>query len=167
MIDFLPDASIITTSTKRSSQTLYGSARLEAALHAVFQRMRNKCVARHTNAIVFFDAGHPEYRKAYRKAQIYLPTGSRRGGWAGGAASMNLPLDMFTKDANEKDSKHCHFTQLADLIAYAAFLKLKHENGVLAPWQQACSLGNLYDHVPRPLINLRASTRSPDGIVRI
>lgn len=119
------------------------------------------------NAIVFFDAGHPEYRKLYRKAQKYLPTGSALGGWRDGQFSMSMPLDMFTKDANEKNSKHCHFTQLADLVAYAAFLKVKGERAMLAPWQIQYSLGNLYDSLPTDLVNHRATRQFPDGIVRL
>ena len=75
---------------------------------------------------------------------------------------------MFTKDANEKKSKYCYFTQLADLIAYAAFLKIKKENGNLTDWQVAFDLGSLYDHLPRDRVNTRASNRNPrDGIVRL
>lgn len=167
MVDFVPEASIITVASYRGGRPLYGASRLEAALHALFQRMRKQCLERFANAIVFFDAGHPEYRKLYRKAQVYLPTGSALGSWHGGIFSKNLPLDMFTKDANDKISKHCHFTQLADLIAYAAFLKLKGEHQLLAPWQAQYSLNNLYDSLPTALVNHAASRRFPDGIVRL
>jgi hypothetical protein len=145
---------------------LYGNERLEAALYALFQRMRRQCNARDVNAFVFFDQGHPEYRKLYRQAQVYLPTGSMLGGWPG--ATRNMPLDMFVKDANEKNSKHCQFTQLVDLIAYAAFLKIKGENGVLEPWQAQYSYGNIYDSIPVQYLNDRASFAPPrDGIVRL
>jgi hypothetical protein len=163
-VDFVPDASIMTACAPRSARTLYGRARLESALHALFQRMRLQCLARNVNALVFFDAGHPEYRKLYRQAQIYLPTGSmfRMLG------TKNLPLDMFTKDANEKDSKHCYFTQLADLVAYSAFIKMKGERGTLTPWQTQYAMSNLYDSLPTRLLNLRASSKAPrDGIVRL
>lgn len=166
MANFLPDASVLSCSARRPSY-VYGSERLEAALYALFQRIRRQCITRDVNAIVFFDQGHPEYRKLYRKAQVYLPTGSQLGGWPSGQTK-NLPLDMFTKDANEKNSKHCFFTQFADLVAYAAFLKIKSENAALQPWQQQCSLGNLYDFLPRALLNRRASAVTPqDAIVRL
>lgn len=166
-IDFVPPGSILSAATIRG-QNLYGSARLEAALYALFQRMRRQCEARRTNGIVFFDEGHPEYRKLYRRAQVYLPTGSRLGAWGGSGTSKNLPLDMFTKDGNEKQSQHCNFTQAADLIAYAAFLKLKSERGTLADWQESYSLGNLYDSIPTRVINRAVSARAPqDGIVRV
>jgi hypothetical protein len=98
--DFLPDASIITICSRRDGRPLYGMTRLEAALHALFQRMRRQCVSRATNGLVFFDEGHDEYRKLYRRAQIYLPTGSQviGTGWGGGQSTANYPLDMFTKE---------------------------------------------------------------------
>lgn len=167
--DFLPDASVITISSKRDGKPLFGMTRLEAALHALFQRMRSQCNARSTNGLVFFDEGHDEYRKLYRRAQVRLPTGSSITGvgWGDGQLSSNLPLDMFTKDGNSKVSKHCHFTQLADLIAYSAFLKMKAERGDLTDWQERYSLGNVYDQIPTRQINHRATTRYPDGIVRL
>lgn len=114
----LPPASIMAASAKRGVSTLYGRTRLEAALYALLQRMRMQSLKREVNAMTFFDQGHPEYRKLYRQAQVYLPTGSNRtDGWEQGQTSKNLPLSMFFKDANEKNSKHCHFTQIADLIA--------------------------------------------------
>ena len=75
---------------------------------------------------------------------------------------------MFVKDGNEKDSAHCQFTQAADLVAYAAFLKLKGEQNRLEPWQASYSLENMYDSVPRHLLNRKVQGREPrDGIVRI
>ena len=81
---------------------------------------------------------------------------------------MSMPLDMFVKDANDKDSKHCFFTQLADLCAYAAFLKIKSETGALLDWQSQYSYGNIYDAIPQRFINTRAQNIAPrDGIVRL
>jgi|SRR6185437_939891 len=168
-LDFVvPDGSIISAATRTSSVALYGQTRLDACLHALFQRMRRQCVARNVNAIVFFDQGHPEYRRLYRRAQVYLPTGSAKGGWASGDFTKSLPLDMFTKDGNEKDSKLCPFTQIADLVAYAAFLKIKAQFNELEPWQANYNLGALYDEIPHNTINVRASNVGPrDGIVRL
>lgn len=166
-IDFLPLSSVISVCTPRR-RAMYGATKLELAMHALFQRMRSQCNSRRTNGIVFFDEGHPEYRKLYRRSQIYLPTGSRLGGWSGGGFSQNLPLSMFTKDGNEKNSKHCHFTQIADLIAYAAFLKIKNERNRLAQWQADLNHGQLYDAIPRRVLNINASSKQPrDAIVRL
>jgi hypothetical protein len=167
-VDFIPDASVLSAAAKRGHRLLYGNNRLEAALYAVLQRLRRQCNDRDVNGMVFFDQGHAEYRKLYRQAQVFLPTGSRLGAWEPGKTSRNLPLDMFVKDGNEKDSKHCWFTQLADLIAYAAFMKVKAENGALEDWQERYSLGNLYESVPSRIINKAASGAAPrDGIVRL
>jgi len=167
-INFFPDASIISVAVHRGAKNLYGRSRLEAALYALLQRMRTQCNSRQTNAIVFFDEGHPEYRKLYRQAQVYLPTGSRLGNWAGGLFSKNMPLDMFTKDGNDKPSRHCYFTQIADLVAYAAFLKIKSERNALTSWQAKYKLDSLYDEVPIRMRNVAAQSKAPrDAIVRL
>lgn len=162
----ITSASVITVVGERG-HTMYGNARLQRVMHALFQRMRAQCAARNVNAMTFFDQGHPEYRDLYRQAQVYLPTGSQQGGW-GDKPSKSIPLDMFLKDANEKNSKHCLFTQTADLIAYAAFQKIRSERGMLSPEQKAAGLDGLYDVIPRRILNLRASSQEPkDAIVRL
>lgn len=161
-IDFIPDRGIMSVTASRG-RFLYGRERLEAALYALFQRMRRHCQEERTNAITFFDQGHPEYRTLYRMAQVYLPTGSSFG-----TAARNLPMDMFTKDGNEKNSKNCYFTQTADLIAYAAFLKIKGENDQLTDWQRNYRMNEIYDAIPLSKINTRVSGALPrDGIVRL
>jgi hypothetical protein len=163
-LSFLPDASIISVVGTNNSQ-LYGQTKLEAMLYALLQRMRTACVKARRNGLVFFDEGHGEYRKLYRRSLHYLPTGSMYGGWPG--ATINLPLDNFTKDGNEKDSKHSYYIQLADMIAYALFLKIKGERGGLTPWQGVNHLETLYDQIPISKLNLKASTKDPQGIVRL
>ena len=160
-ISYLPEASIMSACAQKGETMLYGNYRIEAAMLALFQRMRRKCQADKVNAMTYFDGDVPEYRKLYRQAQVYLPTGSRYG------KARNLPLDMFVKDANMKNSKHCWFTQTADIIAYAAFLKIKSERGELNDWQEKYDLGSLYDELPKKLINLRVSSNPSDGIVRL
>ena len=155
---FVPPESVITVVGSRGPQ-MYGHERLERVMYALFQRMRRQCVGRNCNAMTFFDQGHAEYRKLYRKAAVHLPTGSRFG------AARNLPLDMFVKDGNEKNSKHCLFTQLADLISYAALSKVRFETGVMEQSQQDIGLQYLYDGVPAAMKNLKAG--GSDGIVRI
>lgn len=165
-LGFLQDAAVITVVGNRHTK-LYGHTKLEAALFALLQRMRRACEAARRQGLVFFDEGHGEYRTLYRKARKYLPTGSSAGRWNTGQASRNLPLDNFTKDANFKDSKHSFFIQVADLLAYAAFLKIKGERGSLASWQAALNAGDLYDAVPSRVLNTHASTRDPQGLVRL
>lgn len=166
-LGFLPGYSILSVSVKRGRQ-MYGAAQLSLALNTLFQRMRSQCNSRSTNGMVFFDEGHPEYRRLYRRAQVYLPTGSSRGGWQGGGLTKNLNLSMFTKDGNEKNSAHCRFTQIADIVAYAAFLKVKGERNRLSTEQKLLGYGQLYDSIPRGVLNINASKAQPrDGIVRL
>jgi hypothetical protein len=163
---WLPSRSIITAAGTPST-TLYGHGRLEAVLYALLQRMRTACDKNHRLGMVFFDEGHSEYRQLYRKARVCLPTGSRTGDWGGGVPRRNLPLDNFVKDANIKESEHSHFIQLADLLSYAALLKLRGERSALTDWQHALGLGRLYDIVPVQALNIFASTADPQGLVRL
>lgn len=165
-LDFLPDLSIITV-VGTSGSNLYGHKKLEALLYALLQRMRTACDKTSRRGLVFFDEGHGEYRKLYRKARVFLPTGSSLGGWAPGQPSRNLPLDNFTKDANIKQSEHSFFIQVADIVGHAAFLKIKGEQGSLSNWQVTHQLGSLYDAVPTRVLNTKASRRDPQGIVRL
>ena len=138
---------------------MYGHDRLERVMYALFQRMRTQCQKRGTNAMVFFDQGHDEYRKLYRRACVNLPTRSRFGN------SRNLPPSMFIKDGNDKNSKHCLFTQLADLVSYAALAKVRHESEVMDPSQEAINLHQIYGGLRADEKNLSAG--GADGIVRI
>lgn len=165
-IHFLPDASIISVTGTRNSN-LYGHTKLEALLYALLQRMRTACHKQNRTGMVFFDEGHGEYRKLFRKAQVYLPTGSSLGGWGTGEFSKNLPLDNFTKDGNTKDSRYSNYIQLADMVCYAAFLKRKAEITTLSPRQQQFDHGTLYDAIPTRVLNTKANTKDPQGFVRL
>jgi hypothetical protein len=165
-IGFVPEASVITVVGQRGPQ-MFGHARLQRVMYALFQRMRKQCVKRRVNAMTFFDEGHPEYRRLYRRARVNLPTGSMFGGW-GIAYQRDMPLDMFVKDANEKCSADCIFTQTADLIAFAALCKRRAELGMLTDEQHELGLGTLYDPLPELIRNTRASLTAPrDAIVRL
>lgn len=165
-LNFLPNASIISVSGTRSSN-LYGHTKLEALLYALLQRMQKACSVNDRAGLVFFDEGHGEYRTLYRKAQVYLPTGSSLGGWEAGEFSKNVPLDNFTKDGNTKDSRYSNYIQLADLICYSAFLKRKAEISTLTPRQERFNLGSLYDSIPMQVLNTKANMKDLQGFVRL
>jgi hypothetical protein len=162
-LTFLQQASIISV-VGSSQSNLYGHTKLEALMYALFQRMQRAATATRRNGMVFFDNGHGEYRTLYRKAQVHLPTGSQYGAWDSGAHSKNIPMDLFFKDGNFKDSAHSLFIQVADLIAYAALMKARVQGNALRPWQQRGGLGTAYDAIPAQVINKRASARCPYGL---
>lgn len=161
-LGFLPEASVITVVADRGAM-LYGASQLEASLHALFQRMQRATSGGSRNAITFFDEGHGEYRTIYRRARVYLPTGQKFPPYD----TVNIPMSSFIKDANFKDSKHSHFVQVADLIAYAALLLRRAETARLTAWQAAGDLGTAYDQIPVQVLNRRASAADARGIVRI
>jgi hypothetical protein len=165
-LGFIQSLGIITVVGSYNSN-LYGHSRLEAVLYALLQRMRTACKKTQKVGMVFFDEGHGEYRKLYRKALVHLPTGSNRGDWGDGAASKSIPLDNFVKDANTKSSTHSLYTQVADMISYAALLKIRGEQRKLPEWQRELELHTLYDAIPKNSLNVMASTKDPQGIVRL
>ena len=160
----LPAGSIITAYATAASE-FAGNKGMSACLLSLFQRMRSQCRAEGVKAMVFFDEGHDEYISEYRRAKKYLPTGSALGGWQGGHATQNLPLDMFFKDGNLKKSHLSLFMQMADLVAYSARLKLEHESGTLSAKRVNRGHHTWYDLIPAETINLKATSKREDGIV--
>lgn len=166
-LGFLAPSSIITV-VGAPSATLYGHGRLEAILFALLQRMRTACDRSKRAGMIFFDEGHGEYRKLYRKARIYLPTGSALGNWSDGKSAKNLPLANFVGDANIRQSEHCNFTQIADLLSFAALNLRRGEIGTLPDDSSALGIDQLYDAIPVDRLNLKASGNDPKrGIVRL
>lgn len=163
--NFLPDESIITAYATDKSK-FAGEAGIGVCMLTLFQRTRSQCEARQTNGLVFFDEGHKAYISAFRKAQKYLPTGSALGSW-GGKATKNMPLTMFPKDANFKHSDLSYFIQLADLVVYAARMKIEYERGELAAKRVSRSHHEIYDSLPASVVNLRATKKRNDGIASI
>jgi hypothetical protein len=93
--------------------------------------------------LVFFDEGHGEYRTLYRRARVFLSTGSERGDWGAGKGTKNLPLplDNFTKDANTKESEHCFFIQLKGNGA-----NVKGRGGLAGRGSLCTSAGRVHGH---------------------
>ena len=162
-LTWLPDQSIMSTLATDKSE-LMGHKGIFAGLFGLFQRIRNQC-GESRNGIIFFDEGHESYIRLYRMAQIYLPTGSKFGGWKDGKLTKNLPLSMFPKDANIKSSRLSYFIQIADLVSYAVRLKIEHERGQLSAKRVARQHHLLYDALPRAKLNLAATMKRKDAIV--
>jgi len=162
-LTWLPARSIMTTFATEKSK-LMGYEGIAACLFSLFQRIRNDCHYTNVNGMIFFDEGHNSYIRLYRMAQKYLPTGSKFGGWKDGK-TRNLPLSMFPKDGNIKKSDLSYFMQIADLICYAARLKLEQERGVLAGKRVGRGHHQIYDAIPKPQLNRLATMKRTDAIV--
>lgn len=159
-ISFLPSASIMTVAA-RDDSALFGWRGVEAAFMALMQRIRSHCEDRNENrnGMLFFDEGHDEYVKYFRRACVYLPTGSLSGN------TRNLPLSMFTKDGNFKKSHFSYFIQIADIVSYAALQKMRFETGVLNAKRVQRGHHQLYDRLPAMTVNLAVTRLRRDGIV--
>ncbi|MXP15026.1 DUF3800 domain-containing protein [Altererythrobacter confluentis] len=165
-LDFLPNNSIFSVTCERDYK-LYGHTRLEAVLYAMFQRIQRKCVSERLAALIFFDEGHAEYRRLYRKACVHLPTGSSQGNWASGASTKNVPLDRTIKDANFKDSKQSHFVQIADIVAYATLMKMRGEMDRLSDKEKSLAAVDLFNWIPKDKLNRKVDMKTLDGIKRL
>lgn len=165
-LDFLPGASIFSVTCERG-YSLFGERRLEAVLYAMFQRIQRKCDVDRIAAMMYFDEGHGEYRRLFRKACKHLPTGSMQGAWSGGAATKNIPLTCMIEDANFKDSKQSHFVQMADLVAYATLAKIRAEQGRTTDKEREAGTPFLFDCIPKRVLNRMVDRNSLDGINRL
>jgi hypothetical protein len=123
------------------------------AITGLLQCIRKKCDSDSIHGMIFFDEGHNEYIRFFRRASKYLPTGSRFGGWRGGKATINRPLNMFLKDANIKASQFSLFVQIADFTCHAALQKLRYEKNLLPAERIAHGHQNLYDAIPGATLN--------------
>ncbi|OGP85661.1 MAG: hypothetical protein A2Y95_10185 [Deltaproteobacteria bacterium RBG_13_65_10] len=84
-----------------------------------------------------------------------------------GGPNWRFVWDDYLEAANFKESTHSLFIQIADMVSYAAFMKEKAESGALEDWQARLGLGSLYDAIPQRVLNTKASTADPQGIVRL
>jgi Protein of unknown function (DUF3800) len=163
-LTWIPERSIMSTYATETSE-LMGHEGINACLFSLFQRIRNHCQYTNVNGMLFFDEGHKSYIRLYRMAQKYLPTGSRFGRWENGKPTRNLPLSMFPKDGNMKNSDLSYFVQIADLVCYAVRLKLEHERGDLAVKRARRDHHFIYDFIPKAQLNTLATFKRPDAIV--
>lgn len=162
-LGFLDNASVITAfATSRSA--LFGQTKMGATLTGLLQRLERQTSKEDRAAMTFFDEGHREYWKIYRRSQAYMPVGSSLGGWGTGKTK-SLPLKRFIEDGNIKSSADSYVIQIADMVAYAALQKLKHESGLLPAWRVGLGHHTLYDAIPRQTVNLLATNKRADGIV--
>ena len=161
-VDFLPENSILTVAATNATR-LFGWRGVEAAFMALMQRLRTHCDSpqEKTNGMLFFDDGHDEYVRWFRRSCANLPTGSTQGG------TQNLPLSMFTKDGNFKKSHFSYFVQIADLVSYGALQKLKNERGRLQEKRVRRGHHLLYDAAPAKTVNRFVTRSRGDGIALI
>ncbi|RJF75843.1 DUF3800 domain-containing protein [Rhodopseudomonas palustris] len=165
-LTWLPNASVFSAFATETSE-LMGHKGIAACLFGLFQRMRKHCETNQRNGLVFFDEGHISYIKLYRMAQKFLPTGSSLGRWDNGRLTKNMPLIQFPKDASMKVSELSYFMQIADLISYAARIKIEQELGKLAAKRVAREHHTVYDALPAEKLRTVSTKKRRDAIVPI
>ena len=141
-----------------------GTDVFEIAWKTLFQRFENTLMYgnfpgnfRKDQGIVFTDAtAGLKLLRLVRKMSVvnHVPN-------MGGGSFRNLPLLKIIEDPHGKDSKESLAVQMADVCAYFLHQRFK-PNGYI----RKQSATRYYDRLV-PILNLRASTSSPLGIVQI
>jgi hypothetical protein len=165
-LTWLPVGAIMSAYATDQSE-LMGHKGIAACLFGLFQRIRNDCSYRSVNGLMFFDEGHTSYIRLYRMAQKYLPIGSKFGAWESGKRTKNMPLTMFPKDASMKISDLSYFIQVADLVSYAARLKIEHERKQLSQKRVKRDHHIVYDSIPQMQLHRVATFKRKDAIVPV
>lgn len=161
-LHWLERDSIITCAGPRGCR-VYDDHGPEAVLAALLQRLeRSNAFTRH-RGLLYFDDGHREYEEMSERALKSMKVGlyGRGGPW------MNKPMRSFIERGSPRESHRCPFTQTADLVVYAARMKLAHEAGTILDWQRNHGLHEAYECLPPGVINRKATQKHEDGIVRL
>ena len=114
-----------------------------------------------SRAIVISDRGKDLiYGRIARRLGVFNMIPSQFGAWPGGAGARNIPTERIIEDIIFKDSQRSYFVQLADFCAYA-LLRKEHRLASKDKYGLHEAFGLLH-----PILNLNASSRDPEGIVR-
>jgi hypothetical protein len=114
-------------------------------------------------ALVFADQGRErEITRIMRKMGVFNPVPSQHGGWSGGKATKNIPLERIIEDPIFKPSHQSFLIQLADCAAYAL---LKRET-LPTPLVKKYGLDEMFEDALAPVCFRAASPRDALGIVR-
>lgn len=149
---------VVDKSNKPADYDVFG-----AAWGTLFQRFENTLHHgnfpggyRRSHGLVITDAtaGH-KLARLVRRMSKYNPIPSRGGGFR------NMPIERIVEDPFGKDSKDTLPVQMADVVAY--FLVQKISPNSFVRRQRA---SNYFDRL-QPVLNVNASPRDPQGIVRL
>lgn len=159
----IPDISITSVIVDKTTKTP-GYDVFAAAWTALFQRFENTLMygnfpGAHRNdfGLVFTDAtGGLRLLRMMRRMAVYNPVPN-----VGGIGYRNLPIVRLIEDPHPQDSSESLPVQCADVCAY--FLYQRYKPNAYVRKQRA---RYYYDRL-RPVLNLRASTTHPLGIVEL
>jgi hypothetical protein len=137
--------------------------RHEQGLRWLLTRIDRTMRAKGTHAVLICDAGNEiAYTRLVRRMAVYNPIPSRYGEWHdAGASWKNIPLQRVVEDPFFKDSAQSYFVQLADFAAYAL---LRRERPIDS--KSRYGLDTAFALLS-PILVREATTRDPDGIVRV
>ena len=127
------------------------------AFERLLNRIDRTSQERNRQAVVVADVGkEAEMVRLARRMRVFNPIPSQFGG------TMHRPLRWIVEDPLFKDSKMSYFLQMAD---HCAFALLKREAGLKSKSVTAYRLHKAFA-ILGPVLNLKAASRDPEGIVR-
>jgi len=159
----IPDISITNVVVDKATKAA-GFDVFDFAWKALFQRFEN--TLRYGNfpgnfrqdyGVVFTDAtAGTKLLRLVRRMSVFNPVPN-----AGGAGTRNLPILKIIEDPHGKDSKESLAIQMADVCAYFLQQRLNPNSYI-----RRRSASRYFDRL-LPVLNLKASTNDPMGIVLI
>lgn len=159
----IPDISVTSVIVDKANKPV-GFDVFDFAWKTLFQRFENTLLYgnfpgkfRQDYGIIFTDAtAGTKLLRLVRKMSVYNPVPN-----AGGGGTRNLPILRIIEDPHGKDSKESLAVQMADVCAYFLHQRFKPNS-----YLRKQSATHHYDRL-LPVLNLRASTNDPLGIVTL
>jgi hypothetical protein len=140
---------------------LTSSEVFEKAWVTLLQRLSNASRELDTPLAVFHDEGENDaVRRLVRRSRRHLVAGSMLG-----AGYVNIPMTKLVDDPTPRRSHQSYFTQLADLVAYAAFRSVMPPGPSVA---EVCP-GTMWKEIgsaTRTAVNSRVPRAAPGIVLR-
>lgn len=146
----------------RLFNTFGPSKKDEIAFERLLNRINRTVQVANSNAILICDQGkETTYTRLRRKMGVFNPIPSSIGSWGDGSNTKNIPIENIIEDPFFKDSSQSYLIQMADFCAYALLRKEK-------PLASKSKYGihEAFNFLT-PILVKEASSRDPEGIIRI
>ena len=135
----------------------------ERGFERLLNRINRTMQAWDSHAILISDEGkEAAYTRLARKMHVYNPIPSQYGTWQGTKNTCkNIPIERIIEDPFFKDSQQSYLIQMADFCAYSL---LRREKPL--PSKTKYGLDEAFNLL-KPILVTEASTRDPEGIIRL
>jgi len=154
LIASLPDVRLLNAVFPKSQKV--------RAFERLLNRINRNVESYNTRALLIIDEGaEAEYTRLCRRMHVFNPIASERGVWSDTCQPIkNIPIERIIEDPFFKDSQKSYFIQLVDFCAYAL---LRRERPI--PSRSKYSIDEAFN-VLKPVLEVRAAKKDPEGIIR-